>query len=121
MRKFLFYLIPIITLITFTIIMNAGNYMKKSRSELDNVLKHIDTTKKSIKTNNWNEARINAEKIEKAWEKVLPRIQLSVEREQINNFEVTIARLKGFLEAKDKAGCFAELSEAEEHWRDLGR
>lgn len=121
MRRFIFYLIPTVTLLVFVIIMNAGVYMKKSWSELDDVLKHIESTKKSIKTSNWEEAKGNTEKIEKAWEKILPRIQLSVEREQINNFEVSIARLKGFLEAKDKAGCLAELSEAKEHWTDLGR
>jgi len=114
-------MIPILTIVIFVMIMNGGLYMKKSRSELDNVLKHIETAKQKTKEGKWEEASLHTEKIEKAWKKVMPRIQFSVERDQINNFEVAIARLKGFLEAEDKAGSLAELSEAEEHWRDLGR
>jgi len=34
---------------------------------------------------------------------------------------MALARLTGYLEAKDKAGALAELYEAKRHWDDLGR
>ncbi len=35
--------------------------------------------------------------------------------------QTNIARVKGYIEAKDKAGVFSELSELKEHWDDIGK
>ena len=40
--------------------------------------------------------------IDFAWKKIIPRIQFSVERDEIYNISLNIARLRGSISAEDK-------------------
>ena len=48
-------------------------------------------------------------------------IQFSSERDEINAFTMNVARLRGAIRAQDKAISLSELSEAFEHWKQLGK
>lgn len=121
MKRLLAYLIPVVTLILFFFIMNGGIYLKQRIGETDDhFLKYHEKVIKELEEGNWEKAMAYTDKLEESWKKKIPKIQFSVERDQINGIDVSLARLKGYLEAKDKAGCFAELYEAKSHWDDLG-
>ncbi|HHV71104.1 MAG TPA: DUF4363 family protein [Clostridia bacterium] len=119
MRKIIFYTVPILILSFFIFIMNSGGYYKRPRGEIDNVPKYIEAVKKDLLEEEWDGALKNAEKLELAWDKVVQRIQFSVEREEINAINAGLARLLGFIEGRDKGGALAEINEIGEHWRDL--
>jgi len=122
LRKLLFYLIPILSLAMFFAIMNGGIILKNSIGERDHhFIKYHNDIINSVKDEQWEQAISDSEKLKAAWKKKIPWIQFSVERDQINGIDVSLARLKGYLEAKDKAGALAELYEAKRHWDDLGR
>ena len=121
LRKFLVISIPIILLAICVLTMLSGSFLKKPRGDWDDVIKHINTTTEAIMSDNWILAEENTNKLDTAWTAVTKRIQISCERDEIHAVGVSIARLKAAVIAKDKNSALLELSEAEEHWDDLGK
>ncbi|HEY8463658.1 MAG TPA: DUF4363 family protein [Bacillota bacterium] len=121
MGHFLLYkLIPALILAVFIVLMNSGTFLKHPRGTDDNVPKYFNLLHTSIQARHWPEAASYLNKLESAWRKIVPRIQFSEERDEINNFQHSLARLKGYLEAREKAQALAELKEIVETWADLG-
>lgn len=121
MRKFFIVTIPIITLVLFMLVMLSGSYLKKPLGKDDNIPQFIEVVIKNIRDEKWQEAGENTDKLSRAWKKVVRRVQFSEERDEINDFTMSVARLRGGIMAKDKASSLSELSEAYEHWRELGK
>jgi hypothetical protein len=121
MRTFLVRAIPIVTLILFILLMLSGDFFKKSFGNDDNIPLAIETVIEDIKNENWDAAEKDTDHINEAWNKIVNRVQFSSERNEINDFSVSLARLRGAIEAQDKSGGLQELNEAYEHWNDLGK
>lgn len=119
MQKIIYYSITVMVLISFTFVMNSGDYLRKPFSKEDNVSLYINNLEKNIIQEDWEEANNDYKNLKKAWEKVVVRIQFSVEKDEINFIEVNLARLGGYLKTKDKDEAIAELYEMEEHWNNL--
>lgn len=122
MKRFLIYkVIPVLTLVIFIFIMHSETFLKKPLYSHDNVPKNLRLLQSDLQAGQWSTAGLHLKGIELAWRKVVPRIQFSVERDEINNFQHSLARLKGFLDAHQKAGALAEVEELKETWNDLGK
>lgn len=120
MRKFLIWAIPVAALVTFVLIMQSGNFMKKPWGKNDDVPRAIDELIEAVNNGNWDEADKKLENLKDAWNNVLKRVQFCSEREEINDISACIARLKGAIAAKDKSDALMELYETYCHWEDLG-
>lgn len=120
MRKFLVVTIPIVTIICFILLMLSGNYLKNSFGKDDNIPELIQVITEDINNERWEAANNNTEKLDEAWNKIVKRVQFSSERDEINEFSFSLARLRGAIKGKDRASSFSELSEAYEHWKELG-
>lgn len=120
MRKFFIVSIPIVTIICFILIMLSGNYLKNSSVNDKNIPEIIQLITSNINDEKWEEASNNIERLDEAWGKIVKRVQFSSERDEINEFSFSLARLRGAIRGKDKASSFSELSEAYEHWKELG-
>jgi len=121
MNKITVYIATALTIIAFIILMNAGNYLKSPQGQTDNFPLYIKLLTGNIKTEQWKSAEENSEKLATAWRKIIPRIQYSVEKDEINAINVNLARLRAYIAARDKSNALAELNEAFEHWNDLNR
>lgn len=122
MIKFLLYkVIPTAVLLLFILIMNSGDYLKEIIGGGDNVSGYFSVLKRDIDSNQWTKAEADLDRMESTWRRVVKWIQFSEERDQINNFQHTAARLHGYILARDQAGAYAELEELKETWDDLGR
>lgn len=121
MRKFIAVLIPSIMIVFFILIMISGSYLKQSFTENDNVPVIIEDITNDVKNGDWTAAEKGAVQLEAAWEIITDRVQFGVEREELKDGKRSIARMKGFIEANDKAGSLAELHEVKEHWTDIGQ
>lgn len=121
MRKFLVISIPIFSLILFVLIMLSGNIAKKSFGNNDNIPEAIQLVIQDIQSENWENAKKNVENLSDTWKIVVKRVQFSSERDEINSFDSSLARLKGAITAKDKSSSLIELNEAYEHWEGLGK
>lgn len=120
MRRFLVRLIPIAALSLFVLIMLSGTYMKKPRSESENIDKFINNTISYVKSEEWNKASKEADKLELAWNKVLKRVQFSSELDQINYLSESISKAKGGIDAKDRGISLSNLIVFYEKWRTIG-
>lgn len=49
------------------------------------------------------------------------RVQFSSERDEINAFTKSLARLHGAITAREKSNALMELYKVYEHWKDLGK
>jgi hypothetical protein len=120
MRKFIVVSIPILTLALFVVIMLSGNYLKKPLGETDNIPGLIQILINNIDNEKWEEAKENTDKLSDTWDRIVERVQISSERDEINAFSMNIARLRGSIMAKSKANSLSALFEAYEHWKELG-
>ena len=121
MRKFMVIALPIVTLVLFVMIMLSSNILKQPLVGDDNVPQSIETVVQDINHENWEAANQNTDNLNRVWDKVVNRVQFSAERNEINDLSMNIARLRGAIQAKDKATGLTELSEAYEHWQNLGK
>jgi len=121
MRSFLVKAIPIFTIVLFISIMLSGHFLKRSIGNEPGIPDSIQSLINEVTAGNWSEAGKKTTELSNLWDKVVSRVQFSSERDEINAFGVNLARLKGAIEAQDKAGSLQELSEAYEHWLELGR
>lgn len=119
MRKILLYTVPTLTLILFVIVMNSGYFLKKSFGDDDNVHEKVQQLEQHVKNSNWMEAEKDIDKIEIAWNKVVHRIQFSVEKEYMLEINGALSRIKGGVEAKDKEAILEEIYFYYELWDRL--
>jgi hypothetical protein len=119
MIKFIYYLVPIVMLAIFVLSMNMGHYLKEPRGDFDNVPKYFEVVETDLTEGNWDMAKDDLEKLENAWEAVIPRIQFDAERDEINRLSISLTRMKGAIKAQEKGGALMELEEAREHWEEL--
>ncbi len=121
MRRFLVIAIPLVALVFFVMVMLSGNILKQSIVGDDNLPLSIETIIQDINHENWEVANQNTDNLNRIWDKVVTRVQFSSERDEINDLSINIARLRGAIQAKDKSIALTELSEAYEHWENLGK
>ncbi|MBM7646049.1 hypothetical protein JOD45_002274 [Scopulibacillus daqui] len=119
MAKFLYYCIPMVMIIGFVLIMASSPLLKQPMGKNDNVEKYIKIVNRNIIDEKWTDAAKNQKQLKSAWEKVVRRIQFGAERDEMNDINKNIARLKGYIKANDKADALAELSELKNHWYNI--
>ena len=120
MKKLIYYLLPVAILALFIGIMLSGSYLKQPRGEDDSVSGKLVLVKEAVQKGDWKSAQQEIDNLEEAWEKVVPRIQFSMERNEIKDLGVSLTRARAAITAKDIAGALMELEEAEHHWHSLG-
>ncbi|MDR5587157.1 MULTISPECIES: DUF4363 family protein [Clostridium] len=121
MRKFLVITTPIVALILFVVIMLSSTILKKSLGKNDNIPESIQLIIQDVESENWEDASDKTKNLSNVWKRVVKRIQFSSERDEINSFQESMARLNGAIMAKDKSASLIELNEAYEHWDGLGK
>lgn len=109
------YAIPIIILALAIFIMT----MQPTRMEKQQFAHHIQGMETHIKAEEWDNALNELQGLEEVFYQVRPRIQFSLERGEINDIELSFARIKGYLKAKDEAGALVSTLEARLHWLHL--
>jgi len=106
-------------LVLFVIVMLSGKYLKQPRNSSDDMMSFVYSAIDNCKSENWNQVEYDTDNIKKAWEKIQRRIQFSVERGQLYDMEINIARIRGAAKARDKNNLMIELTEIIENWNEL--
>ncbi|NLO21549.1 MAG: DUF4363 family protein [Syntrophomonadaceae bacterium] len=115
LKKLAYYLIVSALLIAFALVMNSGSFWARPMSEPFSSLKH------SLNSEDWEEAEKNCQKLMLSWQQVVPRIQFSVEKDEINAIDVNLIRVKAYIGLRQKDQAYVELTEAMKHWENLNR
>ncbi|MGK0469152.1 DUF4363 family protein [Clostridium sp.] len=121
MKKFISYSIPIITLTVFVLIMLSGSYLKKPRNSSEDVIAFTQISIVHAKAEKWDMLKKDITSITTSWNKIVPRIQFSVDRDEIYNINLNISRLRGSIASQDKSSTIMELYEIIENWHELTR
>lgn len=121
MKRFVTIALPVLALCLFILVMASGSLLKRPFGFDDDVPGSIERMMQSVLNESWEQAGSDANNLITAWERVVRRVQFGAERDEINNLSKCLARLKGAIMARDKAGALMELNEAYKHWQDLGR
>ena len=119
MRRLLFLLIPIGILLLSAAVMLSGNWLKKPRSQDEDVGYYLVQLDESLKAQAWTEAGANLEKLKDAWFAILPRLQFSIERDESVEINLNLARLRGLINGQSQAAALAELNEIRTRWHNL--
>ena len=101
--------------------MNLTLYLKGPKEREDDVLLHLELAQNSIVAENWTEAITHIENTEKAWDMIIPRIQIGVAKDDIVNLTLSLVRLKASIKSMDKPGCMRELAESFLYWDEIGK
>lgn len=119
--RFLLLGVPVIVLVSFAVILNLPRFGKQPKGLDDDVLLHLRLAQESVLAEDWNQALVHVENAEKAWKTVIPRIQFGVEKGDILDLTLSLARLKASAQCMDKPGCLRELAELFLYWDEVGK
>ncbi|MDD4170987.1 MAG: DUF4363 family protein [Syntrophomonas sp.] len=119
MRKWVSYLIPIVSLILFIVVMQGGGYYLTSLSDRDIIPAYVEQVNMDLRAERWDDARENLNRLDLAWKKTIPKIQYHAEMDAIDGIKMNISRLNGSIDARDLGLSLAELNELSEHWENL--
>lgn len=119
MKKFLAHLFPVLVLAAFIFIMNSNLYFKQPRNGQESFPQYMELARENIQDGKWQEAQKNIKKAENVWLQLVAKLQFSVEREEINQLNRSLARLQGAVSAQDPGEALADLNEVIEHWYRL--
>lgn len=119
MLKIAYYIVVVLLMALCLAVMNGSDYLKKAHSDLDNVPLHLSQVKSAVEREDWNRANHDYLALKTAWQKIKPRIQFSVEKDEMNDIDFGLARLGAYIRWEDKTESWVEVSEIETHWKDL--
>jgi hypothetical protein len=119
-RKLMIIIIPSLILILSVAIMAGGTFLKQPFGEDDRIYEGMKSLEKDVKTKNWKQAKHHLDYSQKAWEKIVNRIQFSAEREYMLEISGALSRIKGGIEAEDDKAILEEIYFFYSLWEDLG-
>ena len=109
-KKWLLYAIPILMLLLFISIMVSGPMLKNPLGKHDRLLE----------SEQWTQAKVQVDYAMHTWDRIVNRIQFSVERESIYDILGALARMKGGIAAKDDQAILEETYYFYALWDNLG-
>ncbi|MFS0868926.1 DUF4363 family protein [Paenibacillus xylanilyticus] len=119
-RFWLLYVLPIFMLILFIAIMASGSFLKNPLGTEDRLLESVQTLEKQVNDKQWTEAKSQVDYAMQAWDRIVNRIQFSVERETIYDILGTLARIEGGVTAKNEEETLVEIHYFYVLWNNLG-
>ncbi|MBB6021828.1 hypothetical protein HNR77_002923 [Paenibacillus sp. JGP012] len=119
-QSWLLYAIPIVMLLLFIAIMASGPWLKKPFGTQDRLFESIQLLEKHVQDKQWTKAKAQVDYAMQAWDRIVNRIQFSVERESIYDILGAIARMQGGIAAKDDQAIMEEIYYFYALWDNLG-
>lgn len=120
MKKFILITIPILVIALFILVMNS-DFLFEEPDNYD-VPAHMEMMKKSILQDDWTSLGFEVEQMDKKFTKeIFPYIQFSAEKDEINDLDLNLSRLRACLDTKDKSLALVYVEEMKNHWENLNR
>lgn len=120
MKKILLLSVPIITIGIFILIMNSGFLFEKPDNY--SVPDHAEIIRQSIINDDWTAVEKEINQMKDVVEKrIFPFIQFSVEKNEMIDLDLNMARIKGCVDSKDKSLALVYLQELKNNWYNLNR
>lgn len=121
MAKAAYYCVIVLVIAGSICIMTGGDLFKKSWHEADNVEGFAEQLAAAVIQQDWPRADQEHKQLSRAWKQVVPRIQFSVEKDEMNAIDTNLARLDAYILCQDRVGAYSEISELRDHWINLNK
>ncbi|AST56885.1 DUF4363 family protein [Thermoanaerobacterium thermosaccharolyticum] len=108
------YVVPLIVMIIILIIfvdITSYKYLYTSSNSME---KKLDVIEKNIKNDNWKSAETCVNDLEKTWGKVNSKWAILIEHREIDDIDMSLSKLKSFIDSKNKDLSLAELKTLKE-------
>lgn len=120
-KKVTLYAVPALILALFIFIMNS-DFLFKRPIEGYCIENHLSIIEKDIKNDNWNAASDEIATMSKYLDKkVMPYIQFSDERDNMNSLEKNLREIRAGISTKNQTAALISLENIKYDWEDLGR
>lgn len=86
----------------------ANNYLKNTT---DSLTAHTAKLEQHVQAKKWPEAAGSYNQLKTAWEKTNSRWAMLIDHQELDNINISMARLKQFMDTKQPAQALAELGE----------
>ncbi len=94
----------VVLLASFLFVLAGGVWLKRPLAPGEDVAGLMQALEASLERGpDWDEGARLQREVERAWARVEPRIQLSVEKDDMEEFTDQLVRLKAAIEAQDEA------------------
>lgn len=120
-KKITLYTVTALILALFIFVMNS-DFLFKRPIEGYSVENHISIIEKDIKSNDWDAASDEIATMSKYLDKkVMPYIQFSDERDNMNSLEKYLREIKAGISTKNQTAALVSLENIKYDWEDLGK
>ncbi|MEG6570163.1 DUF4363 family protein [Thermoanaerobacterium thermosaccharolyticum] len=113
------YVVPLIVMIIILIIfvdITSYKYLYTSSNSME---KKLDVIEKNIKNDNWKSAETCVNDLEKTWGKVNSKWAILIEHREIDDIDMSLSKLKSFIDSKNKDLSLAELKTLKELYNHI--
>lgn len=121
MKKAIYFGLVLLMTALSLFVMNGYSYFSKPHDASDNVPAHFAALRNSVEQQQWDAAEQQYQFLDQAWYNLKPRIQFSVEKDEMISIDLSLARLGSCIQLRERTLAMIELSEIESHWQDLCR
>ncbi|WP_231969069.1 DUF4363 family protein [Thermoanaerobacterium sp. RBIITD] len=107
-------MIPLIVIIVVFIVLidiSSYKYLDTTSKNIDQKLTYIE---KDISNNNWNSAKKHINDLEKIWHETNSKWAILIEHREIDDIDMSLSKLKSFIDTKNKDLSLAELQTLKE-------
>ena len=120
MKKSTLLIIISAFIIVFIGIMQSGKLIKNMGGEAQDLPRNVKELMDIIKEENWQEADKKSEKVDRIFNQKSQWLQISEERDRLDEIARELARVKGYIYAEEVGGSLAALEAVLENWKEIG-
>ncbi|SFE36551.1 protein of unknown function [Alteribacillus iranensis] len=120
LNKMLLYCIPTLFMLLSAALLAGGTWIKEPLGEKHDIMAQMEYMHSLIDKKEWEKASDEYDNVEASWETISKRVQFSVERDDLEAINETLAKIKGGMKQKDTSIVYPELYYFYELWEQLG-
>ncbi|MDI6604359.1 MAG: DUF4363 family protein [Thermoanaerobacteraceae bacterium] len=112
-------MLPLITIIVALIILidiASYNYLNTTSQNFNNTIINIE---KDVNNEKWDSAKNKIEKLDKTWNKTNSKWAILIEHNEIDEIDITLAKLKSYIYTNNKNFSLAELKTLNEKFKHI--
>ena len=115
------YIAVVLILVLFYFSMSTVPWMKRPLGQGEDVEGYLDDLASMIRDEKWEEATGQLPELEEAWDQVSARLQLVLERNEMNRFSSGLVRLEVAIDRRDVTRALTEIAEMKQVWQEMGK
>ncbi|GEM_PF-2631936 len=116
--KKIYLILPILFILIFIFVMNMAFFI---RPYIKSVPEQINQIENNIISGNWQQAQIELELFKKNVNNKMNWLQVSIERDEMDQMLLDISKLSGNIRINDTDNAITSLYEIRYNWDNLGK